>query len=202
MLDDFDLSKTTNLLQRPIDTACELIENILGEPTKHLGLYLTDHIVYWQWANRINIFEKAQEKMKEKRLIPHKLSKDFAVPFLRECGDTSDEELQEWWSELLTSAIKDDAYCHVSFVHTLKLLNTCDAVFIYTLLQYGPFDKKERSKMIAKHSKITVEQAQISYYNLESLGFFTPTGKRLKGYAVEFIKACCGNIELVPFLKS
>ena len=62
MLDDFDLSKITNLLQRPIDTACELIENILGEPTKHLGLYLTDHIVYWQWANRINILEKAQKK--------------------------------------------------------------------------------------------------------------------------------------------
>ena len=145
MSDNFDISKLIDLLQVPVDTACKLIENILGEPTKQLGLYLADHVVYWQWLNRVKILEKAQKKLDEKKLVSHSLPKDFVVPFIRECGDTSADELQEWWSELLASAIEDEAKCHVGFVNTMKQLNASDVIFMHTLLEYGPFDKKGRS---------------------------------------------------------
>jgi hypothetical protein len=41
----------------------------------------------------------------------------------------------------------------------------------------------------------------MSFHNLEHLGFFTPTGKRLKGFAFDLLKACAGDQQAVENLR-
>ncbi len=182
---------------RPIDTACNLIENILSVPTSKLGDLLGDCVSYWQWCNRLNILEKANEKLKKKGVPPCKLPLNFAVPFLRDCGDTEDINLQEWWAEMLISAIVDEQFRHVAFVGILKSLSGADIRFLDTLLDISHVEKDGRIKAVAVASGLSFEQSCISFHNLDRLGFFTPTGSRLKGFAFDFLEASCPHRERI-----
>jgi hypothetical protein len=182
---------------RPIDLACDLIENILSDPTKKLGYLLGDCVSYWQWANRLNIAEKAQEKLKKRGLSPGKLPLGFAVPFLRECGDAEDTDLQEWWAEMLCSAIEDEQFRHVAFVGILKSFSPADVRFLDTLLRIVHIEKKGRIEAIAEASGLSLAQCRMSFNNLYRLGFFSPTGRRLTGFAFDFLKASCPHRERI-----
>lgn len=185
-----ELVEIAKHLGRPIDTACKLIENILSEPTKKLGDLLGDQVSYWQWTNRFRIAERAVKLMAQRGREARKLPLDFIVPFLRDSGDTENPDLQEWWAELLASAVVDDSACHVAFIGLLKGMSATDARFLDTLIQSGHAEMKGRIEAIAQTSGLSPAQATISFHNLERLGFFTPTGKRLKGIAFDFLTAC------------
>ncbi|MCE5187110.1 MAG: DUF4393 domain-containing protein [Planctomycetaceae bacterium] len=199
---DKDLLQTvSDTLKRPIDTVCKLLENLLDESTKALGYYFSDHVVYWQWCNRLNILEKAQKKLKEKGLTAHKLPNDFVVPLLRECGDSSEDDLQNMWADLLSGAVENAANSHVSYVHTLKTMSSTDVVFISTMLRCEPVRGKERIELVVSNSKLTAEQAEASQANLDRLGFFTPTRTRLKSFAMNFLLACGINEQILKEYK-
>ena len=83
---DVMLKEIAKHVGRPIDAAGNLIENILSVPTKKLGDLLGDRVSYWQLSNRLNIAEKASEKLKRRGISPCELPLGFAVPFLRDCG--------------------------------------------------------------------------------------------------------------------
>jgi len=126
---------------------------------------------------------------------------DFAVPFLRECGDASDPNLQEWWAEMLASAINDESFQHVAFVNTLKSMSAADVRFVDSLLKTAHAEREGRIEAVAEAAGLSISQTRISFHNLESLGFFSPTATRLKGFAFDFIKACCPNRELIEAYK-
>ncbi|MBN2136397.1 MAG: DUF4393 domain-containing protein [Sedimentisphaerales bacterium] len=194
---DSMLKEIAKHVGRPIEVACNLIENILSVPTKNLGDLLGDFVSYWQWNNRLNIAEKAQEKLKKRGLSPCKLPLDFAVPFLRDCGDAEDADLQEWWAEMLCSALKDRQSCHVAFVGILKSLSPADIRFLDTLLRIMHVEKHGRIKAIAAESQLSSENSRMSFNNLYRLGFFSPTGGRLTGFAFDFLKACCPDQQYI-----
>jgi len=194
---DFMLKEIAKHIGRPIDAACNLIENILSVPTKKLGDLLGDSVSYWQWSNRLNIAEKASEKLKRRGFSPCELPLGFAVPFLRDCGDAEDSDLQEWWAEMLSSAIGDEQFRHVAFVGILKSLSVADVRFLDTLLEIGHVEKDGRVEAVAVASGLSPAQSRISFHNLERLGFFTPTGRRLKGFAFDFLKASCPHRERI-----
>lgn len=97
------------LLQRPVETACNLIESLLGESFAISGELLSDQIAYWQWQNRVRIAERASQIMCENRIATRVIPPEFLLPFLKECGDTADEALQEAWAQLLSSAVADES---------------------------------------------------------------------------------------------
>ena len=186
---DSMLNEIVKHVGRPIDSACNLIENILSIPTKKLGDLLGDCVSYWQWSNRLNIAEKASEKLKRRGLSPCELPLDFSVPFLRDCGDVEDSDLQEWWAEMLSSAIEDGKFRHVAFVGILKSFSPADIRFLDTLLYIAHVENKGRLEAIAEASGLSLEQTRISFNNLRRLGFFSPTARRLTGFAFDFLRA-------------
>ena len=182
---------------RPIDAACNLIENIFSVPTKKLGDLLGDCVSYWQWTNRLNIAEKAHEKLKRRGLSPCKLPLSFAVPFLRDCGDAEDSDLQEWWAEMLSSAIEDEQFRHVAFIGILKAFSPADVRFLDTLLDITHVEKKGRVEAVAEASGLSLAQSRISFNNLRRLGFFSPTARRLTGFAFDFLNASSPHRERI-----
>jgi hypothetical protein len=190
---DTTLQEIAKHLGRPIDTACKLIENMLSLPTKKLGDLFGDQISYWQWSNRLRIAEKATKKLASKGLTFRELPLDFTIPYLRECGDAENPDLQEWWAELLVSSIEDDSMAHVAYITTLRSMSAADIRFLDTLIKSVHAEKAGMVEPIAALGGLSIKQARMGFNNLRHLGFFTPTGKRLTGFAYDFLKACCPN---------
>jgi hypothetical protein len=182
---------------RPIDTVCTLLENILSIPTKRLGDLLGDQIVYWQWSNRIKILEKASAKIAAKGIKMRILPQDFVVPFIRDCGDAENQDLQEWWAEMLASSIQDDSLNHIGFVKTLQAMSPGDVKCMDTLISIAYVEKQKRVKAIAEASGMSVNQVAVSFHNLQRLGFFTATAWRLTPFAFDFLNACYPHRERI-----
>ena len=112
------------------------------------------------------------------------------VPFLRESGDIDNDDLQSLWAQLLASAVEQDDDQHISFIHVLKQLSPTDALVLRTIIELGPPAIRKERDETADAAGISVGEAGMSVSNLSRLGFFTPTGKRLTGYAIHFVRAC------------
>ena len=154
------LKPVAEMLQRPIDTACNLLDSLLGEPFRIAGSALSDQVAYWQWTNRVTILEKFERRRKSCQLSCQVLPPEFLLPFIRECGDTSDDGLQEAWAALLAAALQDDTNQYVGFIHILKELAPIDARVIKELienelnLENGQVDLNGRVETIASRLKV------------------------------------------------
>ena len=131
------------------------------------------------------------------------LTPDFFLPFVRDCGDASDESLQDAWARLLASAVEDDDCEHVAFVHALKNLSGTDIKVLDCLISIGYMERDKRADAIANELGLTPERVRMSIQIFEHLGFFTPTSRRLKGFAVAFVRACVAdNAALEKYLEA
>lgn len=175
---------------RPVDTACKLIESLLGKPFEVAGSALADQVQMWQWRNRVRIAERAHQMIEESGIARRVLPPDFLLPLIRDCGDTSDETLQEAWARLLAAAVADDAAQHIGFVHILKQLAPADAKVLDALVKLGPLKVKERADKLAEATELPKDCVKLSLSNLQHLAFFTPTGKRFLSFAVHFLRTC------------
>lgn len=183
------------VLGRPIDTACNLIENLLGQPFKIAGDALSDQVRMWQWQNRLRIADKAKAIMEERRIEERQLHPDFLLPYIKDCGDASDETLQDAWARLLASAVEDEANEHIAFVNILKSMNGMDVRVLRAMIALGYAEPRERAKPIADQLGVSIDLVRMSIANFEHLGFFTPTQRSLKSFATRFINACEGPSE-------
>ena len=185
------LAKTLGqILGRPVKTACDLIESLLGKPFEVAGAALADQVQIWQWRNRIRIAERAQSIMEQKGIARRILPPDFLLPLIRECGDTSDETLQEAWARLLSGAVADETARHVGFIHTLSQLAPNDTKVLNKWIELGPIERKERIPKLAEATGMSPDCVRLSLGNLQRLGFFTPTGRRLRDFGVRFLRVC------------
>jgi predicted transcriptional regulator len=193
----------SKVLGRPVDTACNLIEALLGEPFKIAGDALADHVRLWQWKNRLRIVDRAEEIMRQRGIHRRAVNPDFLLPFIRDCGDTSAETLQEAWARLLSAAVEDDSNEHIALVNTLRNLTASDVQVANCLIELGYLEREHRVPAISDRLGLPRDRVELSIHNLEHLGFFTPTQRGLKGFAVRFLRACVANTEaLDKYLES
>jgi len=181
------------IVGRPVDAACNLIESLLGEPFKVAGDILSDQVKTWQWKNRIRIAERAQTIMLQRKISQRILPPDFLLPLIRECGDTSDETLQEAWARLLCEAMADDTAQQIGFVHTLKELSPNDAKVLNSLVETGPLSVKRRPLELAKRTGLPIRVVYFSLNNIHRLGLFSATGRRLSGFGIDFLRVCLAD---------
>lgn len=183
--------------------AVGFLQSVLGDPLAASGELLTDQIRFLQWKNRIRIAEKALEILKEKGLSVKSLPPGFILPFLRDCGDTSEELLQDAWAQLLAGSIEDEDQQHIAFVNVLKQLSASDAKVLRCLLEAGPYDDKElRINELAGLTELSALRVELSFANLRRLWFFGPTGMKFTPFAIHFIRICIADSELIEmYLK-
>lgn len=184
------LPEALSALTRPVDTACTLIEHLLGEPFKVAGDVLADQVRYWQWNNRLRIIEKAQEKLQERGLLPRALRPDFFLPFVEESGGAEDADLRNLWAELLVSAVENPETEHVAFVHVLQNMNGNDARVLDAMIRLGHQRKTGRNQKIVEETGMDTKVVYLSVENLQRLGFFSPYGNKMGGFGASFIRAC------------
>ncbi len=184
-------------LSAPIKSACRLIEALLGKPFEVSGEILTDQLRYWQWLNRVRIAEKVEVKLEEEGVSRRILTPDYLLPLLRDCGDVSDETLQSAWANMLVSAIASPEAEHVAFVNVLKDLTPLDVQAMDALIHHGYIRRDQRPGVIAGILKTDSTLIELSFSNYYRLGFFGPSGRGLRKFAVLFLKACIRDNEAI-----
>lgn len=178
-------------LGRPVETACNLIESLLGKPFEVTGAVLADQVQMWQWRNRIRVAERAKVIMEQKGIAHRIIPPDFLLPLISKCGNTSDETLQEAWARLLSETVANEGLQHVGFIHVLNQLAPNDAKVLNSLIEIGPVKKpEERIPKLAEVTGMSSDCVRLSLGNLHRLGFFTPTGRHLKSFGVRFLRIC------------
>jgi len=121
-------------LGKPIvETACRLLESLLGEPCKVAGGMLADQVYAWRWRNRIRILTRAKEIIDARDIALKAIPPSFLLPLIESAGDVEATELQNMWAQLLASGIADPDAQHPSFVKTLGQLSTLDALILTML---------------------------------------------------------------------
>lgn len=184
-------------LAKPIDTACKLFESLLGQPVEVAGQAVADQIQAWQWSNRVRIAEKVESRLEAHSVARRVLLPDFLLPLIRDCGDAGDEHLQDLWADLLVSAIENQDAEHVAFLKTIGQFSPTDARVLKTMLTIGYRKRNERAKAIADELGIDESAVKVSLASFDHLGFFTPTQRALKSFAIHFIRACVRDDETV-----
>ena len=192
-----DTPSLIKTLGKPIDTACKLFESLLGQPVEVAGQTVADQIQAWQWSNRVRIAEKVEEKLKEDSIARRVLLPDYLLPLMRDCGDAGDERLQNMWADLLVSAIDDQDAEHVAFLKTINQFSPNDARALKTMLTIGFRKRDERAKAIASELDMDESSVRVSLANFDHLGFFTPSQRGVKSFAVHFMRACFRDDEMV-----
>jgi Abortive infection alpha len=110
-----------------VETACKLIENLLGEPCKVAGGMIADQIYLWQWTNRIQIANRAKQILDEQQVAAAVVPPGFLIPLLDSAGNVDDPELQEMWARLLASTVVDIQNGHPAFINVLRALSRDEA---------------------------------------------------------------------------
>lgn len=116
------------LAEPVVQTACRLVENLLGPASREAGGLLQDQFRAWRVANRQRIAVKADARLTEMGLPPRVLPAGFLLPLLEQCGDAEEDELQDMWARLITGAIQSDDHVVRLHVETLRQMSRQDAI--------------------------------------------------------------------------
>lgn len=134
------LSKALDLAQPVVDTACGLIESLLGKPCAVAGELLSDQVYAWQCRNRFRIAAQAQKLLKADGTDLRVLPTGFLMPLLEASGNAEEPEIQEMWATLLASAVKAEQHACRLHVETLRRIEPIDAKTLTTISRVGTLD--------------------------------------------------------------
>lgn len=115
-----------------------LLYKVLGKPAGIASEMLSDEIYFWQWKRRLDILERAERILADRRVSIRELSPGFTIPFLEGAGNVDSAELQNLWAGLLAFAVEDDHAQHPMFIRILKDLNADEARLLFALATKGP----------------------------------------------------------------
>jgi hypothetical protein len=86
----------------------EWLDNVIGVPTKELGLLAGDGIRRWRISNQLKTLSKAIEKSKKLNLPLKVISPKLICPLLENCSLEDDDFMQDKWANLLTNMLDSE----------------------------------------------------------------------------------------------
>jgi hypothetical protein len=178
------LSELAGIAKPIVKTASNLIEKLAGRPCEIAGEMLADQLYMWQWQQRIRIFHRAEEVMKNEGIAARTIPSGFLIPLLNAVGSIEEDELQQLWSNLIASAAESNAACEASFIETLKGLSVREARLLRMVAR-----EKVMATSIRATTDQTVECAPLPKDKFDSLGFadseeFWSSASRLQSLGV------------------
>lgn len=97
-----EIGKAVSSLSQPIQG---FFGKILGPASSEAGEILADNVKFIRWKNTLKILEKAQKEMEIRGIQPKEVPLKILLPILEGASlESEDENLQDKWANLLTSA--------------------------------------------------------------------------------------------------
>jgi hypothetical protein len=101
MADIEKILDSLNIPKQLLDKSELLLKTLLGPSFEELGGMIADQVKLRRFNNQVNIFTKAQEKLKKNNIQPQKISLKVLAPLLEFSSFEEEENLQEKWSNLI-----------------------------------------------------------------------------------------------------
>lgn len=97
-----------NLPKQLLDKSEALLKTLFGPSFEELGGLIADQVRLRRFNNQINIFSKAQEKLRQNKIEPQKVSLKVLAPLIEYSSLEEEENLQDKWSNLIAHILGGD----------------------------------------------------------------------------------------------
>ena len=97
-----------NLPKQLLDKSEALLKTLFGPSFEELGGLIADQVRLRSFNNQINIFSKAQEKLRQNKIEPQKVSLKVLAPLIEYSSFEEEENLQDKWSNLIAHILGGD----------------------------------------------------------------------------------------------
>ena len=167
--------------------------DILGDAPKDLiGYLFGDRIKAKRIERFALLWQKTQERLKDRRIDPEPPSLKYAIPILEAAADEENGELQDLWSRLLAAAMdpsRRDAM-RQSFVQTVKEMDPMDVAVLNEIranagAQWTPNGRD----VIATRLACSRDEVIVSFQHLAKLNcvsFTDSSGPRIMPFMTPF----------------
>ncbi|MFM2226559.1 MAG: hypothetical protein RJA07_2761 [Bacteroidota bacterium] len=90
-----------NIPKQVLDKSEQLLKTLFGPSFEEIGGLIADQVKLRRFNNQINIFTKAQEKLKQNNISPKQISLKVLAPLIEFSSLEEEENLQDKWSNLI-----------------------------------------------------------------------------------------------------
>lgn len=171
-----------NLPKQILEKSEALLKTLFGASFEELGGLIGDQVRLRRFNNQINIFSKAQEKLKQKKIDPKKVSLKVLAPLIEYSSLEEEENLQEKWSNLIAHILGGDkeVVFQQNCITMLNRLSAEEAKLLDQLhdkLEQKKIDRYQKSiesyetRMIKYPSLYDKPPKKIEEYSLDSFTF-------------------------------
>jgi hypothetical protein len=179
------------------------VDLFVKPPLEELGLFMKDTIGSFRVKNQIKVLSRTKQICIERGIDPKKVLPDVFVPLIEEAGNSSDPDLSEMFSNLLTSHLTDTGKAHPTFSKVLGQISPLDAKLLRVIDlkekdyveiikdQPGVFENPEQwtrkfifSVFTEHHQGVEEGELTLSLLNLQRLGFWRDDGFTFKETAI------------------
>ena len=114
------------------------LSNTLGAPSSELGALVADKIRFLRWKNALRTVERARELADACDVSLKQPALKFLVPFLEHCSlEEEDEDIQEFWAQLLVAAGVEFKSGHLLFMRLLREMTGTEARLLRDIATAG-----------------------------------------------------------------
>jgi len=145
-----EVAKTSNTAIRAAEKMGKFIANIAGVPMATALGIVDDKLRYIRWENQLNLMEKANEKLADRRPYhpTRAIPLQFAVPLVEAASLEDDDYLQDLWATVLVNAADETVEVQVrrAFVSILEDMTSLDVQILRVI---GAASQKSPYKLSA-----------------------------------------------------
>ena len=144
-----------NIPKQLLDKSEALLKTLFGPSFEELGGLIADQVKLRRFNNQINIFTKAQEKLKKNNINSQKVSLKVLAPLIEYSSLEEEENLQNKWSNLIAHILGGDKEI-VFHQNCITILNTISSEEAKLL---------DKLHNLLQTKKLDRYQSQLEYYN-------------------------------------
>lgn len=180
------VKETIEALYKPIES---LIKTLAGPAAEEIGLSFRDSVQAWRFKRQVRLFERVKKFCEDAGIKPEAVKLPLLFDVVEKGSLEEDDELQDMWAALLTTAAdpKRESLMSSAFPEVLRQLSKAEATFLYklhlaTLSEIPAFNSRP------SYDSITDVQRD----NLKRLGLTDGThgSNQLTTFGRAFVQAC------------
>jgi hypothetical protein len=160
MADIEKIFENLNIPKQLLDKSEALLKTLFGPSFDELGGLIADQVKLRRFNNQVNIFTKAQEKLKQNNINPQKVSLKVLAPLIEYSSLEEEENLQDKWSNLISHILGGDkeVVFHQNCITILNRISSEEAKLLDKLHDLLNKNKTERYQNQLKHYNLNKEK--------------------------------------------
>jgi hypothetical protein len=141
-----EVVESLNLPKQILDKSESLMKTLFGNSFDELGGMITDQVKYRRFNAQLSIIEKAERRLKEKKINPKSVSLKVLAPLIEFISYEEDPSLQEKWANLTANILQidNDTLFQQNSISTLNKLSNDEISILEGLYDLFVIKREER----------------------------------------------------------